>query len=84
MSLISRPLWQLLLLLEGRNPKQTLSCNEWFAVFEYLAEAIVTPGNKRDLLMKKAREHLAACPECKDYFFQRLADMEAQYREQLG
>lgn len=74
----NRPLWQLLLATVNRNNEVILSCEECFAILEYLADVGKMLGIDPKTTSQIARRYLASCPDdCLDFFEQRLEKWEA-------
>ncbi len=75
MALGSRPFWQTLVAADsGENI--VLTCDECFAILEYLAGE-AAEGADLQTLYQAAQRHLAHCPDCRTHHLQRLRDMEA-------
>ncbi len=78
---MSPKLWQTLLKLNPAN-HQELTCDECFALLEYLIEiaaADVAPQNAAGVnrLQQIAETHVAACPDCRQHHLERLHELEA-------
>ncbi len=71
------PLWQILVRSLQNAPDRDLTCDECFAVLEYLADSAVA-GADPDRLRRSARRHLAHCPDCREHHLRRLRELEAQ------
>ena len=72
MAFMSRPFWQTLVAADsGEN--LALTCDECFAILEYLAE-----GAHLQTLQKTAQHHLSHCPDCREHHLKRLIELEAQ------
>ena len=69
------PLWKLLLQTTRSNQTATLTCSDCFAILEYLADIEIV-NTDRQILLKTARKHLNACPDCRDYYQRRLVALE--------
>lgn len=80
-----RPLWQLLLETAVPSKNFSLTCSDCFTILEYLADINQETSNKPKLI-QKARQHLAACPDCQAYYQQQLDELEAKlkYEEFTG
>lgn len=76
-----RPLWQILASLLRAPDAMRLSCDECFAVLEYLAE-VGAAGGRTETIQEAVRQHLAACPSCRQKHLQRLQEMEHQLFQQ--
>lgn len=76
MSTDARPLWQLMLDAAQKRP---LSCEECFVLFEYLADFLPRDENGfvPEALQRAVDRYLSSCPDCRDYYWQRLMEMEA-------
>ena len=72
-----RPLWRLLLAATNQKEGVTLSCDDCFAILEYLAEMRARVGVSIELLCMLARNHLSCCPDCHKYYLQRLEQLES-------
>ena len=79
MNKIFRPLWQLLLDTAVAHTPPSLTCSDCFTILEYLAD-ISQENNDTPTLINKARQHLAACPDCQTYYQQRLDELEAELK----
>ena len=77
---IFRPLWQLLLDTAVTHPPQSLTCADCFAILEYLAD-ISQESSAIPNLIQRARQHLAACPDCQTYYQKRLDELEAELED---
>jgi predicted anti-sigma-YlaC factor YlaD len=78
-----RPLWELLLEFKTAvSPQRPLTCEECFAILEYLAEAFEqeTAAARQTQLHHVIKQHLAVCPNCQTLYQTRLAEMEQAYR----
>jgi len=71
-----RPLWQLLLLARNASEGVTLSCDDCFLILEYLADTNHKNGADADFLGMIARKHLSCCPDCRQFYLQRLEQLE--------
>ena len=76
MAQTSRPLWKLLLESAGIGRNTSLTCSDCFAILQYLADASIT-GVDRMVLLGAARQHLNKCPDCQEYYQQRLDELES-------
>jgi hypothetical protein len=75
----SKPLWKLLL-ATAAGPDELLTCADCFAILEYLAEAESASENQHKLF-QSARQHLAACPDCQEYYLRRLEELEFSQKQ---
>lgn len=76
MAFTSRPFWQTLVAADsGEN--LALTCDECFAILEYLAEE-AAEGADLQTLQKAAQHHLTQCPDCREHHLKRLIELEAQ------
>ena len=69
-----KSLWQILMIDPN---KQTLSCEECFAILELLADQAASGGNYNQI-MDQAAEYLERCPDCHEQLLMRLVQLEAQ------
>jgi hypothetical protein len=74
-----RPLWRLLAEFNkaDSDEKRPLSCAECFTVLECLSD-IFTQDDPAGttIILKIARQHYTTCPDCYDYYQNRLQQME--------
>ncbi len=75
-----RPLWQLLLKTAVTDNDAPLTCADCFSILEYLLD-ISPQFVDWAVLIKKARQHLAACPDCQMYYQERLDKIEEMMNE---
>ena len=75
-----RSLWQLLLETAVSDSSPSLTCADCFSILEYLADISQDYDDKLHLI-QKARQHLAACPDCQSYYQNRLDEMEAEVKQ---
>jgi len=78
---MSPKLWQTLLKIKPDN-HQDLTCDECFALLEYLVEISaddVAPQNPASVnrLQEIAKTHVAACPNCREHHLKRLQELES-------
>ena len=78
MILEPRPLWKLLIQATMPGNSTPLSCADSFAILEYLADMELT-DNDRQPLLGTVQQHLHNCPECHDYYTNRLDELEHQH-----
>lgn len=71
-----RPLWRLLLTATSQKEVVTLNCDECFLILEYLADMCVRAGVSLDLLRVMTQNHLSCCPDCREYYWQRVRQLE--------
>ena len=71
----SRPVWQLLLATSSQDPPNDLTCDECFSVFEYFFDLGQALPVERAKLLKIIRSHLAQCPDCRQQYEAKLAQM---------
>jgi hypothetical protein len=76
MALTSRPFWQVLVAADS-GEDVTLTCDECFAILEYLAEEAAAAADAQTL-QKAAQRHLAHCPDCREHHLRRLRELEAK------
>jgi len=79
-----RPLWRLLLAATIQKEGVSLSCDDCFAILEYLADLRARVGVSIDLLRMLARNHLSCCPNCRKYYLQRLEQLESMQSSAEG
>ncbi len=72
-----RPLWRLLMAATSQQEGVTLSCDDCFAIMEYLADMHARIGISLKLLRLMAKNHLSCCPDCRQYYRQRLEQLES-------
>lgn len=75
MILEPRPLWKLLIQATMPNNSTPLNCADNFAILEYLADMELT-DNDRQPLLGTVQKHLQNCPECRNYYTNRLDELE--------
>lgn len=75
MILEPRPLWKLLIQAAAPNSSLPLNCADSYAILEYLADMELT-DNDRQPLLGTVQQHLHGCPECHDYYTNRLDELE--------
>ncbi len=68
---MTRPLWEILAVSSSKDDTQ-LTCDECFAVVEYLADE-ATAGADPQALLQTARRHLIHCPDCREHRERRLS-----------
>lgn len=73
---MTRPLWEILAASSSSDDTQ-LTCDECFAILEYLADE-ATQGADPQILLQTARRHLAHCPDCRQHYEERLSRLELQ------
>ena len=72
----ARPLWQILLLARNGDEGVTLTCEDCFLILEYLADTHHKIETDADFLRTIAGKHLSCCPDCGQYYQQRLEQLE--------
>lgn len=72
----NRPLWRIWLEITGISHLTSLTCAECYAVLEYLADADLA-GIDHETLFQAARQHLADCPDCQEFYRKRLDEWAA-------
>ena len=72
-----RPLWRLLLAATSRQDDVSLSCDECFSILEYLAELRLRVPLSSEAFNTLANKHLSVCPDCQEYYRQKLEEFEA-------
>jgi hypothetical protein len=72
---MSTPLWELLIKIKELEKSETLTCSEYFAVIELLAQG-ARLGIDLERLEKLARDHLGQCLDCQDQILKRLDHLE--------
>lgn len=72
---MSSPLWRILLKLRQTGWDTPLTCDECFAILEFLAEEAAR-GTSWKVIHQMAREHLALCPDCREHHLGRLRELE--------
>ena len=70
------PLWQILLRSMNSGDGLTLNCDDCFLILEYLAETHHGNGADVEILRTIAINHLSCCPDCRQYYLQRLEQLE--------
>jgi len=60
---MTRPLWQLLMLLREPDTSIELSCVECFELLEYDADRLVA-GAEPDAIRPSVKQHLELCSSC--------------------
>ena len=80
MASLPRPLWEILLAAESNNPRE-LTCDECFAIIEYLADELAD-GADSQTIKRAARQHLTHCPDCRQHHERRLREIETMLAEQ--
>ena len=75
MILEPRPLWKLLIQAAMPNSSSPLNCADSYAILEYLADMELA-DNDRQPLLETVQQHLHNCPECRDYYTNRLDELE--------
>lgn len=75
-----RPLWEILLAAESNNPCE-LTCDECFAIIEYLADELAG-GADLQIIKRAAQRHLTHCPDCRQHHQRRLREIEITLAEQ--
>lgn len=73
------PLWKLLLQTTTSEQIKELTCADCFAILEYLAD-LDDLGSEQQILLKSVRQHINACPDCRDYYQRRLIELEQLVR----
>jgi uncharacterized protein with PIN domain len=76
---MSSPLWKILLKIRQTQSYAPLTCDECFAILEYLADQAAR-GTSWETLHQLAREHLARCPGCREVHWRRLRELEKATR----
>lgn len=74
--MITRALWQILVAADSEAAAE-LSCDECFAILEYLADEAVR-GADLGALREALRRHLEHCPDCREHYRRRLSEMHAR------
>ena len=77
---MTRPVWEILAASSSKDDTQ-LTCDECFAVLEYLANE-ATEGADPQALLQIARRHLVHCPDCREHHEQRLSRLGLQQAAQ--
>jgi len=68
-------LWEILRATDDPNNNILLTCDECFAVMEYLADCAMG-GATRETIFAAAQKHLARCPDCRVEFAARIQALE--------
>lgn len=79
-----RPLWAILLKASRPSRGGTLDCDECFSILEYLADTMHHQNTEVSLLVKTIRQHLSGCPDCRQYFLEKLKHLEQSHEAQQG
>jgi predicted anti-sigma-YlaC factor YlaD len=53
-----------------------LNCDDCFLILEYLAETHHEIEADAEILRTMASKHLSCCPDCRQYYLQRLEQLE--------
>lgn len=72
---LDRPLWKLLLITAVSDETVQLTCGECYTLLDYLADTAVRTQNW-PAVIAAAKHHMACCPDCRDYYQARLAEIE--------
>lgn len=72
---MTRPLWQLLMLLREPDASIELSCIECFELLEYDADRLVA-GAEPAAIRPSVRQHLALCSSCQNQIDDWLEKLE--------
>jgi hypothetical protein len=74
---LPRPFWQVLLIILGDNPSEKLTCEEWTAMMEYLADRAIEGATIEDLKLT-ANALFRFCTECKDHYQRHIQELETK------
>ncbi|MBI4670308.1 MAG: hypothetical protein HY741_01395 [Chloroflexi bacterium] len=73
-------LWEILRATNDPQDRTVLTCDECFAIMEYLADCAVA-GAKREAIFAAAQKHLARCPDCRIEHAERIQALEKLSRQ---
>ncbi len=76
MSTQTRSLWQMLLAVAMLQKEKPLTCDECFAILDYLADIVDMTNVDQEMLQKVTRKHINRCPGCRDRYLERLQKWE--------
>jgi predicted anti-sigma-YlaC factor YlaD len=62
---MTRPLWQLLMLIQQSKEDVDLTCNECFTLLEYDADLLVS-GAEFSEINSSVKKHLQLCSRCRN------------------
>ena len=72
----NRALWQILVAADS-GPAVALTCDECFAILEYLADEAANGADLR-ILRESLRRHLEHCPDCQEHYLLRLSALQSR------
>ncbi len=74
-----RPIWQIM--TTAVDPTITLTCDECFAILDHLATLAIAGADDKDLKIT-VHTYLAHCPDCEEYYEQRIEELQAWFERQ--
>lgn len=74
---IIRSLWEMLVAPGDSDRATAPTCDECFAILEYLADTAAAGGDS-EALRQAARRHLTQCPNCREHHLRRLQELESE------
>ncbi|GAB4266202.1 MAG: hypothetical protein Kow0080_07270 [Candidatus Promineifilaceae bacterium] len=77
---LDRPLWKLLLITAVSDEALQLTCGECYTLLDYLADTAVRTQNW-PAVIAAAKRHMTCCPDCRDYYQARLAEIETLLKQ---
>ncbi|HEY5573092.1 MAG TPA: hypothetical protein VIK64_08790 [Anaerolineales bacterium] len=71
-----RPFWLVMATANEPGNNVTLTCDECFAILDQLASLAIAGADDKDLKIA-VRSYLAHCPDCEEYYEERIEKLEA-------
>lgn len=79
MTNVSRPFWQILLIIIENNEQESLTCDECTAMMEYLADRAIEGANLNELKIA-AFSIFRFCGACKNHYQKHIQELEEKVR----
>lgn len=71
-----RPFWQIIASAKDSSHPVVLTCEECFAILDHLTSLALVGVAEKDLKIA-VRSYLAHCPDCEEYYDDRIQQLEA-------